>query len=342
MRLLRLAKAAIERCDLDLGGASVLTEAATGAYVVTPVIAAMAGAERVFAVTRTTRHGTAEEACEETLCLARLAGVDSKITVVHEQRPEIVGRADIVTNSGHVRPIDAEMVRQMKCTAVVPLMYEAWEYRAEDVDLAACRKHHVAVAGTNERFPSVDVFSYLGIMAVKLLLDAGIPVHGSHLVLLCDNSFLPYIREGLERAGATVRAGTAPLDFVGSDPPDAVLIALQPRGTAVLGEREIEAICDTWPGTVVVQYWGDIDRDALASRGVPYWPPTSPGPGHMGVLPSAVGPDAIVRLQTGGLKVGEILWRARLSGLSAEAAVEAAVRAGYGQAIQTRSEEADR
>ena len=29
--------------------------------------------------------------------------------------------------------------------------------------------------------------------------------------------------------------------------------------------------------------------------------------GHMGVLPSAVGPEAIVRLQTGGLKVGEVL-----------------------------------
>jgi hypothetical protein len=29
----------------------------------------------------------------------------------------------------------------------------------------------------------------------------------------------------------------------------------------------------------------------------------------MGVLPSAVGPDPIVRLQTGGLKVAEVLLR---------------------------------
>jgi hypothetical protein len=29
----------------------------------------------------------------------------------------------------------------------------------------------------------------------------------------------------------------------------------------------------------------------------------------MGVLPSAVGPEAVVRLQAGGLKVGEVLLR---------------------------------
>ena len=38
--------------------------------------------------------------------------------------------ADVVTNSGHVRPIDAETVAWMKPTAVVPLMYEAWELAA--------------------------------------------------------------------------------------------------------------------------------------------------------------------------------------------------------------------
>jgi hypothetical protein len=33
----------------------------------------------------------------------------------------------------------------------------------------------------------------------------------------------------------------------------------------------------------------------------------------MGILPSAVGPEPIVRLQVGGLKVGEVLLKAALS-----------------------------
>jgi hypothetical protein len=61
------------------------------------------------------------------------------------------------------------------------------------------------------------------------------------------------------------------------------------------------------PGTALIQFWGDADRQALAAAGVPVWPLDPPGRGHMGVLPSAIGPEPVVRLQAGGLKVGELL-----------------------------------
>ena len=85
----------------------------------------------------------------------------------------------MVTNSGHVRPIDRRMVGWMKPGSVVPLMYERWELRPGEVDLDACRERGVRVAGTNERHPNVDVFSYLGVQAVKLLVDAGVAVYRS-------------------------------------------------------------------------------------------------------------------------------------------------------------------
>ena len=56
-RLVRLMTAAIERCELDLSGRVVLTEAATGAYAVTPVLAALAGAQ-VYALAAATRYAT--------------------------------------------------------------------------------------------------------------------------------------------------------------------------------------------------------------------------------------------------------------------------------------------
>ena len=37
------------------------------------------------------------------------------------------------------------------------------------------------------------------------------------------------------------------------------------------------------------------------------WPEKAPKPGHMGILPSALGPEPIIRLQVGGLKVGQLL-----------------------------------
>ena len=123
--------------------------------------------------------------------LARLAEVADQIQLIYHKDPMIVAAADIVTNSGRVRPIDADMIAQMKPSSVVPLMYESWEYRHSDVDLQACRARNIMVAGTNERHPSVDVFSFLGQMAIMQLHDAGIAVRGSHLLLLCDNDLGP-------------------------------------------------------------------------------------------------------------------------------------------------------
>ncbi|WP_156952309.1 hypothetical protein [Bradyrhizobium sp. WSM1743] len=51
-------KLAIARMELDLSGLTVLTEAASGAYAVTAVLAGMAGAKHVYAFTKTGRHGT--------------------------------------------------------------------------------------------------------------------------------------------------------------------------------------------------------------------------------------------------------------------------------------------
>src|SRR4051794_16960488 len=107
-RLVRLMSSAITRCQLDLSGAVVFTEAASGAFIVTAVLAAMAGARHVYALTRTSRYGTAPEIGSQTLALAHLAGVrEGAVEVVTEKTPEQVGQADIITNSGHVRPIDA-------------------------------------------------------------------------------------------------------------------------------------------------------------------------------------------------------------------------------------------
>jgi hypothetical protein len=308
-RLLTLMRAAVGRCHLDLSGAVVLTEAATGAYVVTPVLAALAGAQQVLALARPSRHGTVDDVTALTMGLARAAGVHERIRIVTEKSAPEVGQADVVTNSGHVRPIDAAMVSWMKPSAVIPLMYEAWEFRAEDVDLEACRRRGIRVAGTNERHPAVGVFPYLGIMATKLLLDAGIAVYKCKVLLCCDNPFEPYIRQGLLQAGAAVESTPELAKAASAADCDVVLVALLPQAHAVIGPTAAALIGERWPGAVVAQYWGDIDRAALSKAGVPYWPRSTPAPGHMAILPAAVGPEATVRLQAGGLKVGEVLWR---------------------------------
>jgi len=298
----------VSECQLVLSGATVLTEAATGAYAVTPVLAALGGAKRVYAFTRKTRYGTVREVAAQTSELAAAAKVTDRICIVDQVSPEMIYSADIVTNSGHLRPIDAEFIDGLNSRAVISLMFEAWELptRPDDVDVQAANRRKLRIAGTNERHPNVDVFSYLAHMAARGLFEAGVAVYRSRVGLLCDNSFADFIRAGLERFGAEVHVATSPMGLSDVDL-DAIVVALLPRDADVIGHREAKALAGRSPGVHLVQMWGDVDRRSLKREGLSVFPATEPAKGHMGILPSEIGAEPIVRLQTGGLKVAQVL-----------------------------------
>jgi hypothetical protein len=136
-----------------------------------------------------------------------------------------------------------------------------------------------------------------------------VAVYRSSILLLCDNPFCPFIARGLRRNGAHVdvvhRVAEAPRDTRY----DAILVALKPQDSPVISAIDARVIGGNWPGAVVAQFWGDIDRFALEDADVPVWPDEAPAAGHMGILPSAIGPEPVIRLQTGGLKVAELLSR---------------------------------
>jgi len=306
-RLARLAREAVDRLRLDLRGAVVLTEAATGAYAVTPVLAALAGAAEVHAVTRDSRHGAVADVVDETHRLAERLGVRSSITITTDRSDELFRRADVVTNSGHLRPIDAATVAAMRPGAVLPLMFEAWELGAgrTDLDLGALQARGVEVAGTNERHPDIAVFGYLGLLAAVQLADAGVSAHLGQLALWCDNPFLEPMAHGLRGAGATVRSADTLGELLAGPRPDALVVAMRPRDTAVIDGPVAALVAEAWPGVTVTQFWGDIDR--AACEGLRVWPEQPPAKGHMGVLLSRLGPEPVVRLQAGGLKVAQVL-----------------------------------
>lgn len=293
---------------LNLSDAVVLTEAASGAYGVTPVIAALANARQVYAFTRNTRHGTVADVTEWTMALASAAGVAGRISVIETISPEILGSVDIITNSGHLRPITATMIEQLPSRAVIALMFEAWEFRHGDIDVAACQNRRIPIVGVNENHPAVDVFSYLGPLCVRLLQDAGLPVYRNHIALLCDNGFAAPMLRGLVGAGASASVFST-VESLSEGSWDAIVVALQPTSTLSVNAKQAGHLARVAPpGALLAQFWGDVDRDAVASVGMEIWPPAQPKAGHMAILLSAIGPDPIVRLQTGGLRAAEFVF----------------------------------
>lgn len=321
-RLLTLMQKAIQRCELDLHDMVVLTEAATGAYVVTPVLAAMAEAKKVFALTHHTRYGTIEQGEQETMQLADTIGVSERIEVITKKSKDIVAKADIVTNSGHVRPIDAEMVGWMKPTAVIPLMYESWEFRHTDLCLKTCQERGIPVAGTNERHPKIGVFEYLGPMVAKALFNTGLEIYGNSILLICDNDFSSYIEQTLKSIGANVLRTLCSTN----EEVDAIVFAHTPsKSGGSLGLHSLNL-----PNKVPVccQVWGDVDRSYFETKWIPEKEPKA---GHMGIKLSTLGVEAVVRLQAGGLKVGQLLANGMRQQKPVNEVLEIAVQSGYAQ-----------
>jgi hypothetical protein len=295
--------------NLNLDGLRVVTEAATGVYSCTAVIAAMAGATHVTALTRnTTRYGSARDAAEATLGLARAAGVADRIEVVQRLDSTVLDQCDVLTNSGHLRPITATMIDRLPRRAVIALMFEAWEFRGTDLDLGACRRRGIRVAAVNERHPDVAVFPFLGSLCVLLLGNAGMVADGCRIALLCDNPFADFVRAGLAAAGAAVGTYTA-VGEIPSDRWDAIVVSLDPGRNAALSQEDFRHLSRIAPNALIAQFFGDIDRSAADAAGFRVVPDNAPLSGHMGILLNALGAEPIIRLQSGGLKAAEIIYR---------------------------------
>jgi hypothetical protein len=322
-KLIRQVKA----LQLNLKDKTVLTEAATGAYIVTPVLAAMAGA-KVFAFSKTTRYGKVEEVFARTKQLAdTFKSFPLDIHYIDNLSPDIIAQADIITNSGHLRPLNEELLSHAKDEMVIPLMYEAWEWREADMDIQYIRKRGFRIGATNERHPEVDVFNYLGDMALKQIFDAGICPYKNKFILLCNNDFGPFIAkvlagvcEGLaviDRDEHSVRYNLNQIEWIGGFPDvripetykdaEAVIFTAYPFDRVWIGERteiSMQQIQSQLSDPYIVRYAGDIDEAVLQRAGVRFYPEYVKS-GHMGILPSDIGYDPIIRLQCGGLKAGE-------------------------------------
>lgn len=329
----------IERFNLDLSGLVVLTEAASGPYLSTPLTAALAGADRVLAMTDDSEYASGEEVAEATRCAAAEWEVADRTEIRIGRRLEWFGEADIVTNSGFVRPIDAQAVRAMKPTAVIPLMWETWEFRPDDLDLEACRERGILVLGTCESRPPCDMRPYSGQLALQLLRELGIEVSEAGVVLLGGHE-----TTGVAMSEALTEAGTRVAWFATEDAArpyralaphlernardyDALLVAEHEHPIRLLARDGLvapEALAEWNPALRVGVIAGDVDAEALRASGLRYLPERIRPFGYESYEMHRLGTRPVLELYAAGLKVGEVMARARLHGAEpADAAREA-------------------
>jgi hypothetical protein len=180
LRGLKIIDQAIKKLKLDLTGKTILTELGTNSFLFMPLIPAMANAKKVYAWSLNIDENT------KTFCLdkAKKLGLENNIEIFINEKPNYtISEADIITNSFPIRPLNKEFLKKTKSGCVIPLMFESWEKRNEDIDFDYCIENNIKVAGTCEDFKSI------GPLCIKLALNAEYEIYQNNIIIWSDDSF---------------------------------------------------------------------------------------------------------------------------------------------------------
>jgi hypothetical protein len=311
LRMVRTIATAIDAFQLDLSGLTVVTEAASRIFAVTPVIAALAGAKKVYGLTRDSSYASADEVVEQTRALATLCHVEDRVNIVRDKSAAPFEEADIVTNLGFVRPIDESVIACLRPGTVITVMCEAWELRAGDIDLDACRKKGILVLGTNEHCPEYDLFRFSGDVAIQLLLEAQVEIHKSNIAVVSSDPFGPAIAAALRQAGSRTELFTSLKDVSGAvfSLFDAVLLADYNRTNLIIGDNgdiTVEFLSANAPHITVVQFAGRCSLEKLKQADIAVYPGIPLPAQRMARTFAAIGARPVIELHAAGLKVGEL------------------------------------
>lgn len=322
-RAVSIIRKTAEKLQLDLTGLNVLTEAGSNVFAYTPTIPLLAGASKVFAYCRDSKYGSVSDILTQTRSIALALGLADRLHIVTDENlDQALLEADIVTNSGMLRPLDVRKIGLMKPTAVIPLMYEKWELRENDIDIKFCKQQGIKVAGTWESNPSASVFGYVGMLAVKMMLEAGCSVFEDNVFIWSNDEFGRTIKNQLDKTGVAscMLSNDKNVLLEQLENVDAVFICDYHEERCYVGNEgvlDIPSLFKLNPLLKIVHLYGDIPIDAISKEyHKNIYPARSGYAQQMSFTLQHVGIRPVLNLLVAGFKVGEELFHNRCSNLS--------------------------
>ena len=345
---IHVAKSLIEKLKLDLNCIEVLTECASKGYAYTPIIAGIAGAKSITAVGSDSSYGLFENNAKNILKIAEIAGLDPSIFKFVKKLnldKEDLSSIDIVTNSGQLRPINKARIQKLKKTAVIPLMWETWEFREEDLDIIACQKEGISVIGTNESFSEISMYGYNPLIVIKLLFDLGLEAYNNDIILLGGGKSGSAAYKGLKKLGFRISWYTKEGEDESFKYSELENIYLNKNIDAIInfehsnrekiigkgGELNFEKLITQFPNVKYGHICGNVNQKELETSGINFLPKKILPFGYMSYETMNLGYRPVLELAAAGLKVGEIAAKARISGASIEQTIQETIDYGIGQ-----------
>lgn len=305
----------IEYLQLDLSGLTILTEVGTGLFNYTPIIAQIAGAKKVYAFAKDSSYGTAAEAINACNKKLRHYNLDKEIIEFASNilPDHFISNAQIVTNSGNLRPLDKNKLKLFTPNTVIPLMYEKWELRESDLDVQFCKEKNIEIAGTWENYPSLEIFNYCKNLIIKIVFEAGFEVKSNKIIVWSNDHFGDLAVEGFNQLGAkqVVLVNKASDLYENLNETDFIFFCNYKSEEKLIASKnaiiDTKKIKDKNAGVSIIHLCGDIDNEHLKKEAINVFPDKKGYAVRMTYTLAHLGISPTLLLLTAGLKVGESL-----------------------------------
>ena len=295
-------KKSIDKFNLNLKGKVVLTEACNGIYSCTAIIADFSGAKRVYALAKETKYGNFYD-IENNFKEYFENNLKNNILII-KSLDEINEKIDIVTNSGFLRPINKKYLPFLNNESVISLMYEPWEFRESDIDIALMNKNKIKIYGTNEHDVRLKTMDYIGLTVLYHLLDYKISYFSNKKILILGNYEFtePIERVLIENHYKVKVVNKYDCEFKDYDY-DVFVVAEHKNKQLLIGPNKAyinKFMLDE--KSKVIHICGNVDFKSVKFE---YKPQSPASFGYMSYRTDFIDDMALIDLQTSSLKVAE-------------------------------------
>ena len=320
----KIIKRGINFFNLDLTNLVVYTELGSNDYLFTPIIASLANAKKVYGKVIDSNFGRKDNLISKFKKIQSLNNFPDTIEFVRDNQG--LDEADIVTNSGFVRPIDKKKIDLMKKTAVIPLMWETWEFRPSEIDFIHARNKGILILGTYEDF----LYTNNGFLVTKLLFEQGLGVYKDNILVISSgrigdsisnffkNTYVKHDRITLDK-----KISKKENKFIISKKNamkkifsyDALIIAEHYNNADILSNNGIfncNKLKSENPNVKIIHICGNINLNDVMKSKLSIFPKKVAPFGFMSVGAAHLDSHAVLELNIAGLRVGEIMSRNRL------------------------------
>lgn len=300
---------AIHKFELNLSGKIVLTEAASGNYVCTPLLAALAGAN-VYAFGKDSEFGTYSEVKKELMEFAIKLKINDKINIINNFNHVPLEEMNIVTNTGFLRPINRILINRLSSECVIPLMWEPWEHRPAELDIEACVEKGIKVYGTNESDERLRTFEYIGYIVLYWLLHFKLSPFSAKILILGNHEFVEPIKSVLQKLNYYFKVITDYNSNVNIKDFNCIVIAEYKSDKMIIGDDAVIHI-DSITDQKIIHISGNVCLNDYKYC-IPKNPKVFP---YMSFTTDFIDKKAVIDLHAAGLKVAEGLLNANMLGL---------------------------